>query len=68
IAADSGLASAHKLATAFINKAKQQNLQTAQMVYFDTMLFAYDEMQFTSVKAASIEYPLKGELKVKSSL
>lgn len=68
IAADRVLASAHELDTAFITKAKQENLQTAQMVYFDTMLFANDEMQFTSVKAASNEYPLKGELKVKSSL
>ncbi|ASM49605.1 putative ABC transport system permease protein [Pseudoalteromonas espejiana DSM 9414] len=68
IAADRVLASAHKLDTAFITKAKEMNLQTAQMVYFDTMLFANDEMQFSSVKAASNEYPLKGELKVKSSL
>ncbi len=68
IAADRVLASAHELDTAFISKAKQENLQTAQMIYFDTMLFANDEMQFTSVKAASNEYPLKGELKVKSSL
>ncbi|WP_338364637.1 FtsX-like permease family protein [uncultured Pseudoalteromonas sp.] len=68
IAADRVLSSAHELDTAFITKAKQENLQTAQMVYFDTMLFANDEMQFTSVKAASNEYPLKGKLKVKSSL
>jgi len=68
IAADRVLASAHTLDTAFITKAKEQNLQTAQMVYFDTMLFANDEMQFSSVKAASNEYPLKGQLKVKNSL
>ena len=68
IAADRVLASAHTLDTAFITKAKEQNLQTAQMVYFDTMLFANDEMQFSSVKAASNEYPLKGQLKVKDSL
>ncbi|WP_064664117.1 ABC transporter permease [Pseudoalteromonas sp. MQS005] len=68
IAADRVLASNHAIDTAFITKAEQQNLQTAQMVYFDTMLFANDQMQFSSVKAASNSYPLKGQLKVKSGL
>ncbi|TMP59464.1 cell division protein FtsX [Pseudoalteromonas sp. S1610] len=68
IAADRVLASNHAIDTAYITQAKQQNLETAQMVYFDTMLFANDEMQFSSVKAASNSYPLKGQLKVKSGL
>jgi putative ABC transport system permease protein len=68
IAADRVLASNHARDTAYITQAKQQNLETAQMVYFDTMLFANDEMQFSSVKAASNSYPLKGQLKVKSGL
>ena len=68
IAADRVLASNHAIDTAFITQAEQQNLETAQMVYFDTMLFANDEMQFSSVKAASNSYPLKGLLKVKSGL
>ena len=68
IAADRVLASEHVLDTAFITQAQSQNLKTAQMVYFDTMLFADDEMQFSSVKAASNAYPLKGQLKVKDTL
>ncbi|KAA1155610.1 FtsX-like permease family protein [Pseudoalteromonas sp. FUC4] len=68
IAADRVLASDHVLDTAFITQAQSQNLKTAQMVYFDTMLFANDEMQFSSVKAASNAYPLKGQLKVKDTL
>ncbi|QBJ62554.1 FtsX-like permease family protein [Pseudoalteromonas sp. DL-6] len=68
IAADRVLASNHAIDTAFITQAEQQNLETAQMVYFDTMLFANDEMQFSSVKAASNSYPLKGQLKVKAGL
>jgi putative ABC transport system permease protein len=68
IAADRVLSSNHEIDTAFITYAEQQNLKTAQMLYFDTMLFANDEMQFSSVKAASDGYPLKGVLKVKSSL
>ncbi len=68
IAADRVLGSNHVIDTSYIAKAEQQNLKTAQMLYFDTMLFANDEMQFSSVKAASSGYPLKGQLKVKSSL
>ncbi|PCC13164.1 ABC transporter permease [Pseudoalteromonas sp. JB197] len=68
IAADRVLGSNHVIDASYIAKAEQQNLKTAQMLYFDTMLFANDEMQFSSVKAASSGYPLKGQLKVKSSL
>lgn len=68
IAADRVLASNHAIEPSFIARGAQENLQTAQMVYFDTMLFANEDMQFSSVKAASDSYPLKGELKVKSSL
>ena len=68
IAADRVLASNHIISTDYITQGESQNLKTAQMMYFDTMLFANDEMQFSSVKAASSAYPLKGQLKVKDSL
>ena len=68
IAADRVLASNHELPDEYLTKASEYNLETAQLTYFDTMLFANDEMQLSSVKAVSDHYPLKGELKVKSSL
>jgi putative ABC transport system permease protein len=68
IAADRVLASSHMIPPDYLTKAQEYNLQTAKLTYFDTMLFANDEMQLSSVKAVSPEYPLKGELKVKSSL
>ncbi|MGO2012143.1 MAG: ABC transporter permease [Pseudoalteromonas sp.] len=68
IAADRVLASSHVLPDKYITKAQESNLQTAQITYFDTMLFANDEMQLGSVKAVSEGYPLKGELKVKTTL
>ena len=52
----------------FLEKAQAENLRTAKITYFDTMLFANDEMQLGSVKAVSNPYPLKGQLKVKTSL
>lgn len=68
IAADRVLASSHAIPADYLTKAQEYNLQTAKLTYFDTMLFANEEMQLSSVKAVSPEYPLKGELKVKSSL
>ena len=68
IAADRVLASSHALPQSYLEKAHSQNLKTAQLTYFDTMLFANDEMQLSSVKAVSPEYPLKGELKIKARL
>lgn len=68
IAADRVLASNHTLPAEFLEQANQENLRTAKITYFDTMLFAGDEMQLGSVKAVSNTYPLKGELKVKTSL
>lgn len=68
IAADRVLASNHELPVEFLEKAQAENLRTAKITYFDTMLFANDEMQLGSVKAVSNTYPLKGQLKVKTSL
>lgn len=68
IAADRVLASSHTLPNEYLLEAGDYNLKTAKLTYFDTMLFANDEMQLSSVKAVSEHYPLKGELKVKSSL
>ncbi|QMW13301.1 cell division protein FtsX [Pseudoalteromonas sp. MT33b] len=68
IAADRVLASNHQLPTEYLQKAQEQSLRTAKITYFDTMLFAGDEMQLGSVKAVSDSYPLKGELKVKTRL
>ncbi|NMR27987.1 cell division protein FtsX [Pseudoalteromonas sp. NEC-BIFX-2020_015] len=68
IAADRVLASSHALPQSYLEKAHSQNLKTAKLTYFDTMLFANDEMQLSSVKAVSPGYPLKGELKIKARL
>lgn len=68
VAADRVLASSHALPDDYLAEASSYNLKTATLTYFDTMLFANDEMQLSSVKAVSEHYPLKGELKVKSSL
>ncbi|WP_075594355.1 ABC transporter permease [Pseudoalteromonas sp. PAB 2.2] len=68
IAADRVLASNHQLPTEYLQKAQERSLRTAKITYFDTMLFAGDEMQLGSVKAVSDSYPLKGELKVKTRL
>lgn len=68
IAADRVLASNHALPPAYLQRAKQAGLETATITFFDTMLFARDNMQLASVKAPSVGYPLKGEVKIKAGV
>ncbi|TPH16207.1 ABC transporter permease [Litorilituus lipolyticus] len=68
IAADRRLSSNHELDSSYITKAKEYELQTAQMLFFDSMLFANDELVLGSVKATSNEYPLRGQVTIKDHL
>jgi len=68
IAADRRLSSNHELDSAYISKAKEYELQTAQMLFFDSMLFANDELVLGSIKATSNEYPLRGQITIKDHL
>jgi putative ABC transport system permease protein len=68
IAADRRLSSNHQFDPIILNKAQQVGLSTAQMLYFDSMLFANDELVLGSVKAVTAEYPLRGLVTVKDSL
>lgn len=51
-----------------INHGKSLNLNTAQTISFSTVVFNDDNMQLVSIKATSDAYPLKGQLKYKTSL
>ncbi|WP_091988904.1 ABC transporter permease [Pseudoalteromonas denitrificans] len=68
IAADRKLGSAHPLPDEYKTKSKEYLLKTADQIFFDTMLFANDNLQLSSVKAVSKEYPLRGELIIKDDL
>ena len=68
IAADRKLGSAHPLPKEYKEESLKYSLKTADQLYFDTMLFANDEMQLSSVKAVSKEYPLRGEIVIKDAL
>ncbi|MDP4982087.1 ABC transporter permease [Pseudoalteromonas tunicata] len=68
IAADRRLDSNHAIDSAFLNEAQQRGLQTAELTYFDTMLFANDDMLLVSVKAATESYPLRGKVIIKNTL
>ena len=68
IAADRRLSSNHEMDNIYLTQAKAYKLQTAQMLFFDSMLFANDELVLGSVKATTNEYPLRGKLTVKDSL
>lgn len=68
IAADRRLSSNHAFEPAILNKAQEQGLKTAQMLFFDTMLFANDALVLGAVKATTQSYPLRGKITIKDSL
>jgi len=68
IAADRRLSSNHAFEPVILNNAKQFELETAQMLFFDSMLFANDELVLGSVKATTKSYPLRGKISIKDNL
>jgi putative ABC transport system permease protein len=68
IAADRRLSSNHAFEPEILNTAKQYDLETAQMLFFDSMLFANDSLVLGSVKAITKSYPLRGKISIKDSL
>ncbi len=68
IAADRVLSSNHPFDDEIYTQAEAFNVTTSKIIYFDSMLFAGDEMQIASIKASDSLYPLKGDLKVRDTL
>ena len=68
IAADRVLSSNHPFDDEIYTQADAFNVTTSKIIYFDSMLFAGDEMQIASIKASDSLYPLKGDLKVRDTL
>ena len=68
IAADRRLSSNHEFEPIVQKNAEEFGLETAQMLFFDSMLFANDELVLGSVKAVSSAYPLKGQVELKDNL
>jgi len=68
IAADRRLSSNHAFEPQLLTQAKDFGLETAQILNFDSMLFANDELILGSVKATTEEYPLRGKITIKDSI
>ena len=68
IAADRRLSSNHAFDATLLSQAHDYGLKTAQMLFFDSMLFANDELVLGSVKATTATYPLRGKITVKDNL
>ena len=68
IAADRRLSSNHAFDPEILTQANQFGLETAKMLFFDSMLFANDELVLGSVKATTHAYPLRGKITIKDSL
>jgi len=68
IAADRRLSSNHAFSPEILTQANQFGVKTAKMLYFDSMLFANDELVLGSVKATTTSYPLRGKITIKDNL
>ncbi|PCK31152.1 ABC transporter permease [Pseudoalteromonas piscicida] len=68
IAADRRLSSNHDFDDRLLTTAQEFGLSTAKQVYFDSMLFANDELVLGSLKAVTDSYPLRGQLTLKDTL
>lgn len=68
LAADRVLQSPTKVDDAWLTEAKQQGLEVATVLEFQSMLFVGEQLQLVSVKAVSPSYPLKGRIEPLTSL
>lgn len=68
LAADRTLKSSYEVPEKWLVKAKQQQLDVAQTLNFQSMLFAGDEHALVSVKAADKHYPLLGFIKYRKQV
>lgn len=66
IAADLVFRSANPVEQPTLDKAEQLGLVTSQQVRFGTMAFSDEAMQLVSVKSVESDFPLRGELELKS--
>ncbi|MBC7004120.1 FtsX-like permease family protein [Photobacterium sp. BZF1] len=66
IAADLVFRSANPVEQPTVDKAEQLGLVVSQQVRFGTMAFSDEAMQLVSVKSVESDFPLRGELELKS--
>ncbi|WP_298445641.1 FtsX-like permease family protein [uncultured Ferrimonas sp.] len=62
LAADRVLRSPSRIDESILSKATELELQSAQVLEFQSMLFVGEQLQLVSVKAVSESYPLKGQI------
>jgi putative ABC transport system permease protein len=65
LGADKALQASELIDNTWLEQAKKNNIRTARTAVFPTMIYAGDAMVLSSLKAVSINYPLRGDLEVK---
>lgn len=64
LAADKVIRSSEPIDPAILQKARDMGIREARTLSFLSMVFSDDRAQFSSVKAVSDTYPLRGELEI----
>ena len=64
LGADLVITSPKPVAESWLTKAKEFQLERAELVEFASVLFANDKLQLSAVKAVSNNYPLKGRIEI----
>lgn len=64
LAADLALSADHPLPERWRRQAEQQGLRQAELMLFPSMALAGEQAQLVSVKAATSNYPLRGQLRL----
>lgn len=67
LAADRVLRSSEKISEDWLAYFKSKNLKQAETLSFQSMLYAGDQLLLVSVKAATNNYPLKGQLQYRDN-
>ncbi|GHE83363.1 ABC transporter permease [Thalassotalea profundi] len=67
IAADRVLRLNSPASTEILSKSKEEKLRVARKIETESMAFAGDNMLLAEINAISSEYPLRGELRIKTS-
>lgn len=68
LAGDLKIESSEPLPPAFLSRARDEGLETAEIVHFNSVVLAGDASALADIRGVSAAYPLRGELRIADAL